>query len=80
MMFMARPPYVPKDSTPALRPHEAYLTIPLLFFRLWTTKDFLFIMGAVEHKGGRSMAYRILIVDDEAALQNMVKEILTQAG
>ena len=26
------------------------------------------------------MAYRILIVDDEAALQNMVKEILTQAG
>ena len=31
-------------------------------------------------KGGRSMAYRILIVDDEAALQNMVKEILTQAG
>ena len=27
-------------------------------------------------KGGRSMAYRILIVDDEIALQNMVKEIL----
>ena len=26
------------------------------------------------------MAYRILIVDDEAALQNMLKEILTQAG
>ena len=26
------------------------------------------------------MAYRILIVDDEAALQNMVKEILAQAG
>ena len=26
------------------------------------------------------MAYRILIVDDENALQNMVKEILTQAG
>ena len=26
------------------------------------------------------MAYRILIVDDEAALQNMVKDILTQAG
>ena len=26
------------------------------------------------------MAYRILIVDDEAALQNMVKEILVQAG
>ena len=26
------------------------------------------------------MAYRILIVDDESALQNMVKEILTQAG
>ena len=26
------------------------------------------------------MAYRILIVDDEAALQNMVKEILTQVG
>ena len=26
------------------------------------------------------MAYRILIVDDETALQNMLKEILTQAG
>ena len=26
------------------------------------------------------MAYRILIVDDETALQNMVKEILSQAG
>ena len=26
------------------------------------------------------MAYRILIVDDEHELQNMVKEILTQAG
>ena len=26
------------------------------------------------------MAYRILIVDDEAALQNMLKEILAQAG
>ena len=26
------------------------------------------------------MAYRILIVDDESALQNMVKEILTQSG
>ena len=26
------------------------------------------------------MAYRILIVDDENALQNMVKEILTQSG
>ena len=26
------------------------------------------------------MAYRILIVDDEPALQSMVKEILTQAG
>ena len=26
------------------------------------------------------MAYRILIVDDEIALQNMVKEILIQAG
>ena len=26
------------------------------------------------------MAYRILIVDDEAALQNMVREILAQAG
>ena len=26
------------------------------------------------------MAYRILIVDDAPALQNMVKEILTQAG
>ena len=26
------------------------------------------------------MAYRILIVDDEAALQNMLKEILTQEG
>ena len=26
------------------------------------------------------MAYRVLIVDDESALQNMVQEILTQAG
>ena len=26
------------------------------------------------------MAYRILIVDDETALQNMVQEILAQAG
>ena len=26
------------------------------------------------------MAYRILIVDDEPALQSLVKEILTQAG
>lgn len=31
MMFMERPPYAPKDSSPALRPHEACLTFTLLF-------------------------------------------------
>ena len=70
----------PRIAPPPYAPMKPTLRFPYFFFRLWTAKDFLFIMGVVEHKGGRSMAYRILIVDDEAALQNMVKEILTQAG
>ena len=37
-------------------------------------------MKITQDKGGREVAYRILIVDDEPALQNMVREILTQAG
>lgn len=36
--------------------------------------------GDENEKGGRSMAYRILIVDDEPALQDMVTGILTRGG
>ena len=45
----------------------------------WTEGRFLFIIEAAR-KGGGAMAYRILMVDDEPALQQLVGDILSGAG
>lgn len=80
MMFIARPPCGTYHNGLSLQGHEACLTITLLRSLGLDANAEVAIMKMDERKGGREMAYRIMIVDDEPTLQNMVQEILSQAG